>query len=289
MEEGFWGNVRKELSRLDKTQVWLMEKSGVKRTTINNGINRSTPEKPSNPHVDDAVRIAQVLETTVEYLVTGNPPADMPEDILSIIRVAKKLNIEGKKAALGAIQGLQVLYPQEEGEAMYPFETRDAEPAYPQSPDIAEPIPEYSADTPEFENDVEYLDWEMIMIPYFGKTAAGEPLDISIPPDEYMPFLRQTLKGNPEDYFYLKIQGYSMVDAGINEGDMVVIRRAEEPINGEIMLVRHENASTLKKISIKRGKIYLCWEDGTGKRIPVDSGDYEVQGVLVWITKRPQK
>jgi repressor LexA len=80
-----------------------------------------------------------------------------------------------------------------------------------------------------------------------------------------------------------------MVDAGINEGDMVVIRKSEEAVNGEIMLVRHENASTLKKIAVKKGKTYLCWEDGTSKQLPVNSGDYEVQGVLVWITKRPKK
>jgi repressor LexA len=104
-----------------------------------------------------------------------------------------------------------------------------------------------------------------------------------------MPFPRQALKGDPGDYFYLKIQGYSMVDAGINEGDLVVIRRAGEAVNGEIMLGRHENASTLKKIAIKRGKTYLCWEDGTGKQLLVNSGDFEVQGVLIWITKRPKK
>jgi SOS-response transcriptional repressor LexA len=154
---------------------------------------------------------------------------------------------------------------------------------------VSETSPEYLEAAPKFENDVEYLDWEMIMIPCFGKTAAGDPLDISIPPDEYMPFPRQALRGDPADYFYLKIHGYSMVDAGINEGDMVVIRRAEEPVNGEIMLVRHENASTLKKIAIKRGRTYLCWEDGTGKQLLVNSGDFQVQGRLIWITKWPKK
>jgi repressor LexA len=129
----------------------------------------------------------------------------------------------------------------------------------------------------------------MVMIPYFGKTAAGEPLDINIPPGEFMPFPRQALKGDPKNYFYLKIEGYSMVEAGITEGDLVVIRKAEEPVNGKIMLVRHESASTLKKIAIKKDGTYLCWEDGTGKQLPVNSRDFEEQGVLVWITKRPEK
>jgi SOS-response transcriptional repressor LexA len=135
------------------------------------------------------------------------------------------------------------------------------------------------------ENDVEFLDWEIVMIPYFGKTAAGTPLDISIPPDVYMPFPRQALKGDPDNYFYLKIQGYSMVDAAISEGDLVVIRRAEEPIDGKIMLVRYEDRSTLKRLARKGGKWYLLWDDGTGRAVQVNSREFQVQGLHVWTMK----
>jgi SOS-response transcriptional repressor LexA len=291
MNNEFWTNVKNLIKENNTYQDWIANKCGVKPRTFQNWIYRNIP-----PNVIDGQKIAVALETTVEYLVTGKPPADMPKDIIEIIKAAKKLNDEGKKAALGAIQGLQALYPQnKEEETVYSdtqpvaLETKEVEPAYPQPFKVQNRPETDGTDTPKFENDVEFFDWEMVMIPYFGKTAAGKPLDISIPPDEYMPFPRQALKGDPNDYFYLTIQGYSMVDAGINEGDLVVIRKAEEPINGEIMLVRHENASTLKKIVIKKDKIYLCWEDGSGKRLLLDSRDFEVQGILVWITKRPKK
>jgi predicted PhzF superfamily epimerase YddE/YHI9 len=113
MQEGFWENVREELVRLDKKQVWLTEKSGVKRTTINNGINRSTPEKPSNPHVDDAVKIAQALGTTVEYLVTGNPPAGLSPEALAIAMAIDRMSPAGREAAAAAISGLEKAYPLE--------------------------------------------------------------------------------------------------------------------------------------------------------------------------------
>jgi SOS-response transcriptional repressor LexA len=242
-------------------------------------------KKGSMPSADKLFKVSSYLKISLYWLLTGKDETGLTPEQRNLLWNYDKLDKRDKETVLDLIEAILKKQKKEE-ETVYSdtqpvaLEVEEAELAYLQSePD----------DTPVFENDVEYLDWEMIMIPYFGKTAAGEPLDINSLPDEYMPFPRQALKGSPSDYFYLKIQGYSMVDAGINEGDMVVIRRAEEPVNGEIMLVRHENASTLKKIAIKKDKIYLCWEDGTRKRLLVDSRDFEVQGILVWITKRPQK
>jgi SOS-response transcriptional repressor LexA len=260
----FWGNVKNLIKKNDTYQEWVAHKCGVKPRTFQNWIYRNIP-----PNIFEGQKIAEALETTIEYLVTGNPPADMPEDIMAIVREAKKLNTEGKKAALGAIQGLQAHYPQEREEIpVYAdtqpiaLETKDREPPYPQSE---------TGDTPAFENDVEYLDWEMVMIPYFGKTAAGIPLDIYAEPGAYMTFPRKALKGSPDEYFVLGVQGYSMSEADINEGDMVVIRHTEDPIDGKIMLIRHEGASTLKRLSHRDGKWYLCWDDNSGMEIQVDS------------------
>jgi SOS-response transcriptional repressor LexA len=255
----------------------LLKKAGLSRADacryakINPRAMTDWDKKGTIPASDTLFLIAEYLHTTVEYLLTGRPLEGVSPEILDTAR---------KIAALSAEDREEIL-------ALIAIKLARRAPKPPET--AAEPAPEYPDTAPRIENDVEFLDWEMIMIPYFGKTAAGRPLDISIPPDEYMPFPRQALKGDPGDYFYLKIQGYSMVDAGINEGDLVVIKRAEEAVDGDIMLVRHENASTLKKISKKRGKTYLCWEDGTGKKLLVNSGDFQVQGTLIWITKRPKK
>jgi hypothetical protein len=65
------------------------------------------------PGANHVVKIAQTLRTTVEYLVTGEEikvPGLSPE-ALEIAKAADKLNDEGKKAALGAVEGLQKVYP----------------------------------------------------------------------------------------------------------------------------------------------------------------------------------
>jgi repressor LexA len=77
------------------------------------------------------------------------------------------------------------------------------------------------------------------------------------------------------------IQGKSMMKAGIKDGDYVIIRRAEEPESGKVMLVRCDDESTMKRIKVKEGRVILCREDGSGKTIEVDSSEYEIQGEFV--------
>jgi repressor LexA len=294
MNNDFWINVKKLIGENNTYQNWVANKCEVKPRTFENWIYRNIL-----PNVVEGQKIAEALETTVEYLVTGKTPSDLSEDAMVIIKEVKKLNKEGKKAALGAIQGLQTLYPYEkEKKPMYAtaepvsFETKEAEPAYPQlvktrkKPAINNAAaPKYSADSPELLDNVKFFDKEMVMIPYFGKTAAGIPLDIYTEPGEYTLFPRKALKGNLKDYFVLSIQGYSMVNDNINEGDMVVIKRAEEPVDGKIMLVRHEDRSTLKRLLHRDKQWFLLWDDGTGREKQVDSGDFQVQGLHIWTIK----
>jgi SOS-response transcriptional repressor LexA len=76
-----------------------------------------------------------------------------------------------------------------------------------------------------------------------------------------------------------------MTKDDIDEGDLVVIRHAEEPIDGKIMPVRHEGASTLKRLAYRAGKWHLCRDDNSGREIQVDSKGFEVQGLHVWTLK----
>jgi SOS-response transcriptional repressor LexA len=258
----FWDRLKDQIKDMETTQEGVAKEIEVPYGTFRKWMDRKT-----YPDANEIAKIAQFLKTTVEYLVTGKPPEGISPEILSLARKIAALGPDDREDILALINVKLARY------APKP-------PLF-----VVEPAPKYPADTPKLENDVEYLDWEMIMIPYFGKTAAGEPLDINIPSGEFMPFPRQALKGEPEDHFYLKIQGYSMVEAGINEGDLVVIRKAEEPVNGKIMLVRHEGASTLKRLVYRNRKWHLRWDDGSGREIRVDSGNFQVQGVHIWTLK----
>ena len=137
---------------------------------------------------------------------------------------------------------------------------------------------------------VRFMGWKMIMLPHMGKVAAGHPIEIIGFTGEGVPFPEPLLKGNKSEYFTVEIKGTSMTEAGIEDGDIAVIRKAGEPKQNKIMLVRHEGDSTLKRIKIKETKegreVRLCWEDGSGHSVLVDDDQYEVQGEFFKIMKR---
>lgn len=120
-----------------------------------------------------------------------------------------------------------------------------------------------------------------VSVPYFGLTAAGLPKDIVAYPNQIIQFPISAIKGRHTNYFSLMVRGTSMTEAGIQDGDYILLRKTEAPENGAIMLVRHEDQSTVKRIRIKNGRVFLCWEDGSHRQIEADSSDYEVQGKFV--------
>lgn len=127
----------------------------------------------------------------------------------------------------------------------------------------------------------------ILMIPCFGITAAGSPIDIYAQADEYIPIPEILLK-NPdkEKYFLVKVHGFSMTESEIHDGDYVMIRSCKEPEIGKIMLVQHEGQSTLKKIEKDKNGLYcLCWQDGSGRTQTIDSDNWSVLGVYCFTVR----
>lgn len=93
-------------------------------------------------------------------------------------------------------------------------------------------------------------------IPYLGDVAGGNPIlaeenaidTFSISPNMF---------GVNEKLFVLKVAGDSMIDAGILDGDFVVIQPKNTAENGEIVVVRTENGNTVKKFYKENKKIRL--------------------------------
>jgi transcriptional regulator with XRE-family HTH domain len=107
----FWDRVDR-LIKQEKTSYAYLAKRLEKRESTVSGWHREGA-KHTIPRADFAVIIAKILKTSVEYLVTGEEikvPGLSPE-ALEIARAAEKLSAEGKKAALGAVEGLQRVYP----------------------------------------------------------------------------------------------------------------------------------------------------------------------------------
>jgi len=92
----------------------------------------------------------------------------------------------------------------------------------------------------------------IISIPILGKIAAGLPIEAISDNTNYIELPETLLKKG--EYFILNVEGDSMIEAGIFDGDQVVIRKANDANNGEIVVALIDNnEATLKRI-FKRGQ-----------------------------------
>lgn len=115
------------------------------------------------------------------------------------------------------------------------------------------------------------------VIPLIGQIACGEPIFAVENIEESYAFPK-SLFGDGE-LFMLRAKGNSMVDIGINKGDLVVLRRQTTADDGEIVAALIDGEATLKRLFHRDGKIVLHPENKRMKDIVLDSCD--VQGVLV--------
>ena len=93
-------------------------------------------------------------------------------------------------------------------------------------------------------------------IPLIGKIAAGLPIEAIEEFAEDIPAPPGTK--NPDDFFALRVEGDSMVDAGINDGDTVIIKKTNIAENGKIVVALIDNhEATLKRYRKKANAIAL--------------------------------
>ncbi len=124
-----------------------------------------------------------------------------------------------------------------------------------------------------------------ISIPLMGRIAAGVPIeaiqthtaDIGCPPD---------LLG-PGEHFALEVKGDSMIDAGIHEGDIVIIKRQATANNGEIVvaLVKNEEA-TLKRLRRKGASVALEAANPKYETRIFGPDQVDIQGKLVGLIRK---
>ncbi len=88
---------------------------------------------------------------------------------------------------------------------------------------------------------------EVVQIPLLGKVTAGNPIEAIENPDEYFPIPVQMIPKGKE-VFTLRVNGESMINAGIFDNDIIIIERKNTANNGDIVVaMTEENEVTLKK------------------------------------------
>ena len=111
-------------------------------------------------------------------------------------------------------------------------------------------------------------------VPIVGAVAAGMP---SLAVEDilgYLPFDT----GSDDEYFALRIYGLSMKDAGILDGDMVIIKRQPFAYSGEIVIALIDDEATCKRIKYKDSEVWLCPENEGFE--PINGSNAVILGIV---------
>lgn len=117
-------------------------------------------------------------------------------------------------------------------------------------------------------------------VPVLGNVAAGIPILAEELIEEYLPF---DTGGKQGEHFALRVRGDSMQDAGILEGDRVIIHRQETVQNGDIVVALFEDEATVKTYRRKEGKIWLLPENQDYD--PIDGTYAKILGKVVGVQR----
>lgn len=119
-------------------------------------------------------------------------------------------------------------------------------------------------------------------IPLLGTVAAGKPLLSEENVDGYVtiaePFVRPG-----KIYFALRVRGSSMINAGILEGDLAIIEKADVASEGQIVVAVVDNAITLKRFYREENRIRLQPENPDFQ--PIYTNDAHLAGIMVGLVR----
>jgi DNA polymerase V len=128
----------------------------------------------------------------------------------------------------------------------------------------------------------------LLELPLAGTAiAAGFPS----PAEEYIEIaldLNKELIKHPAATFYARVKGNSMVDAGIQDGDLLVIDKALEAKEGSIAVCYLDGEFTVKRLSVREEGIYLLPANAEFKPIRItEENDFLVWGIVAYVIHKP--
>ena len=119
-------------------------------------------------------------------------------------------------------------------------------------------------------------------LPVVGQVAAGQPILAEENIEEYVE-VPEAIGGEDSDYV-LRVRGDSMRDAGILEGDFVVVKSADDASDGEIVVALLEDEATVKRFFREKDRIRLQPENKAYK--PIRTREAELLGRVVGVFRK---
>jgi repressor LexA len=134
---------------------------------------------------------------------------------------------------------------------------------------------------------------ETVQVPILGRIAAGIP--IPVPDADFSPFgydttieLTRDIVKDVKDIYALEVQGDSMIDALIHDGDIVLMRHQQSVENGELAAVwlRDKEETTLKRFYLEGSRVRLQPANPTMGPMYFPAKDIEVMGKVVCVIRQ---
>jgi repressor LexA len=121
------------------------------------------------------------------------------------------------------------------------------------------------------------------LLPLLGRVSAGRPIEaITVPETIEVPEI--LLRG--EDNFALRVVGDSMVDEGIRDGDIVIVKRQSDAENGRTVVALVGDDATIKQFYRHGGRVELRPANSRMRPIVVEEGDLQIQGIVIGLIRK---
>lgn len=134
----------------------------------------------------------------------------------------------------------------------------------------------------QYELEADELNREQtVKVPLVGTIACGPPI-LAEENIEAEFSVSVKLAKQPGTYFFLRASGDSMENAGINDGDLLLIRQQTSANNGDIVVALIDDEATVKELRVNRDNVVLVPQSNNKSHLPIIlAKDFAVQGVVI--------
>ena len=122
-------------------------------------------------------------------------------------------------------------------------------------------------------------------VPFYGRIAAGQPIE-AIASDEVIAVPDHLLARGANGHYVLQVVGDSMIDEGIQDGDLVVVSRRDRAEPGEMVVTMVNDEVTLKRFYPEGDEVRLQPANPTMQPLRFPARDVVVQGIVVGLMRR---
>lgn len=125
--------------------------------------------------------------------------------------------------------------------------------------------------------------WDEDELPVVGRVAAGAPIEAVENIERTVPVPRSLFRQRPT--YLLRVQGDSMIDAGIFDGDLIAVRKTNVARSGQIVVARIDDDVTVKTLKLNKSSATLLPANEAYQPIRVGADELVIEGVFVGLIR----